>query len=125
MSPSFDVAWARHEARLRAAWVRAPQLWSLERIRERVRDGDGVYFWPGERSAIVGEVMPGDLRSAFNFWLGAGDRAELFDMARRIEAWARARGCTVFLVQGRRGWARYASAQGYRRMADLYVKETP
>ncbi len=121
---SFDAAWARHEARLRAAWARTPQLWSLERIRDRARAGDGVFFWPGERSVIVGEITAGDVGSAFNFWLGAGDRAELFDMARRIEAWARARGCTVFLVQGRRGWVRYAAAQGYRRMADLYVKET-
>ena len=121
--PFFDE-WVRCEPLLRAAWARSPQLWSLEAVRERARVGDGVFFFPGARAAIVGEIVPGDLRQAFNFWLGAGDRRELFDMARRIEAWARAQGCSVFLVQGRRGWARYAASQGYRRMADLYVKES-
>jgi hypothetical protein len=72
----------------------------------------------------VGEVARGDLGAAFNFWLGAGERAELFDMTQRIEAWAVAtHGVTVFLVQGRRGWGRYAGKHGYRRGGDFFVKE--
>lgn len=123
---SFATEWARHEAALHRAWLRSPQLWSLDAVRERASRGDGLYFWPGGRSAIVGEVVRGDLRAAFNFWLGAGDREELFEMARRIEAWATGvHGVSVFLVQGRRGWGRFAARHGYRPTVTRFTKETP
>ena len=122
----FAEDWERCEPWLKRAWQRSPQLWSLDAIRERASRGDGLYFWPGARSAIVGEVVRGDLRAAFNFWLGAGDRAELFEMARRIEAWAvGVHGVSLFLVQGRRGWGRFAARYGYRPTVTLFAKETP
>jgi hypothetical protein len=67
------------------------QLWSLDAIRVRAKPTQGG-FWPAPRSAIVGEIIAGDQRKAFNFRLGGGDRHELFENARKIETWAKSQG---------------------------------
>jgi hypothetical protein len=65
-----------------------------------------VEFWPGERSAAVGEVVEHPRRRDYHVWLAGGDLAELTDMERSASAFARALGCDRITIHGRRGWAR-------------------
>lgn len=70
---------------------------------------DRAMLWPGERSALVTQIIEGDIHC----WLGGGDMTELLDMRTGVEAVGRLMGCTYATVQGRKGWIRIFRRFGY------------
>jgi hypothetical protein len=78
-----------------------------------------MQFWPGERSAIVTQIVQHPQKKVLAFFLAGGDGAELREMRGRIERWAlKEHGCTCATLTGRRGWARsFMVEEGYT--ADL------
>lgn len=98
---------------LRAAWRRcapflAPALdgsHTLDDIWAGVASGE-FHFWPGRRSAAVGELVQHPRRRDYHVWLAGGDLRELIEMERSASAFARALGCDRITLHGRKGWAR-------------------
>lgn len=62
---------------------------------------------------------------ALNYWLFGGDMASIRSMLPLIEEWGLSQGCTLFMGEGRRGFARAFAKDGYRAAAHLYVKKMP
>lgn len=62
-------------------------------------------LWPGQKSAVVTEVVthPTGLKS-LTYWLAGGDLEELQFMEKQIAEFARSMGCTRVEIYGRRGW---------------------
>lgn len=71
-------------------------------------------FWPGKACALVTEITtyPTGER-AIEVLSAGGDMAEIMSLAPGVEAFARLQGCTVSIVEGRKGWERTMRDQGY------------
>lgn len=78
---------------------------TLDDVWAGVRTGE-FHFWPGARSAAVGELVEHPRRRDYHVWLAAGDLTELTTMERSAAAFARALGCDRITLHGRKGWAR-------------------
>lgn len=98
---------------LRAEWRRCahwlePALdgsHSLRDVWTGVATGE-FHFWPGRRSAAVGELVEHPRRRDYHVWLAGGDLRELIEMERSASAFAHALGCDRITLHGRKGWAR-------------------
>jgi len=90
-----------------APWIQAALDGShtLEDVFEGVRTGE-FHFWPGRRSAAVGEFVEHPRRRDYHVWLAGGDLAELVEMERAAAVFARSLGCDRITIHGRPGWAR-------------------
>ena len=97
---------------------------TLQDVVEQIFIGR-MQFWPGERSAIVTEVVRHPRKSTLHFFLAGGEGQELREMRGRIEDWARTEhGCTSATLTGRRGWARsFMVDEGYRPVSIHMAKE--
>jgi len=73
----------------------------------------GALFWPGKASAMVTEIVPFGDAKAISVLTAGGDMAELKQMALGVEAFGRLNGCTVALIEGRKGWEKAMKADGY------------
>lgn len=83
----------------------------------------GALFWPGKACAMVTEIAAfGDGR-AISVLTAGGDMAELKQMALGVEAFGRLNGCTVALIEGRKGWERAMKEDGYRFQSVTLVKD--
>lgn len=78
---------------------------SLEDVWTGVAAGEH-HFWPGRRSAAVGELVQHPRRRDYHVWLAGGDLRELIEMERSACAFARELGCDRITLHGRKGWAR-------------------
>ena len=61
-------------------------------------------LWPGERSAIVTQIVTYPLGKCLHFWLAGGSLDELKRMEPEIVAWGKRQGCIADSISGRRGW---------------------
>lgn len=109
---------ARLRKHLEAALEYCGGTHTLVDVIEQVYAGH-MQFWPGERSAIVTQIVEHPRKRVLAFFLAGGDGAELREMRGRIERWALTEhGCTCATLTGRRGWARsFMVEEGYS--ADL------
>jgi hypothetical protein len=109
---------ARLQHHLEAALEYCGGTHTLGDVIEQIFAGH-MQFWPGERSAIVTQIVEHPRMKVLAFFLAGGDGAELREMRGRIERWARTEhGCTCATLTGRRGWARsFMVEEGYS--ADL------
>jgi hypothetical protein len=86
---------------------------TLDDVREFIATGR-AQLWPGKRAVVVTEIINYPRRKTCNGWLAAGDNAELAEMCKSVEAWARSQGCTRATIVGRRGWQKtYLADYGY------------
>ncbi|MBX7249340.1 MAG: hypothetical protein K1X35_09910 [Caulobacteraceae bacterium] len=100
--PDLAAEWRRC-----APWL-APALdgtHALEDVWAGVARGE-FHFWPGLRSAAVGELVEHPRRRDYHVWLAGGDLGELKTMEASASAFARALGCHRITIHGRPGWAR-------------------
>jgi len=99
---AFCAAWRRC-----APWLEAAldDAYALDDVLKGVLAGD-FHFWPGQRSAAVGEVVEHPRRRDYHVFLAGGDLSELLSMERSAAAFARALGCDRITIHGRKGWAR-------------------
>lgn len=89
---------------------------TLDDVKAKLAE-NRAWFWPGERSAAVSEILDG---RDFHIWLAAGDLRELLEIEQSAEIHARAIGCERMTLIGRRGWDRVLAKRGY---APMLVKE--
>lgn len=119
--------WMQEMARCRQ-WIEAALQYdgdthNIEDVMLLVASGQ-VQFWPGERSAIITEVVEHPRKRVLHFWLAGGDLQELDGMHEQIEKWGREQGCTRATLAGRRGWARtFLQGRGYAPQWSVMAKE--
>ena len=77
-------------------------------------------LWLAEDAVGVTEITDdGRLR----VWGAGGDMGGLFALLPGVEAWAKAMGCPVVEVLGRKGWQRALARFGFCREGDIMIKE--
>lgn len=118
----FEAEWARCAPWIEGALAYAGGTHLIEDVREMVLAGD-AQFWPGERAAIVSEVLVYPRLKNLHLWLVGGDLKELLRMRLVLEAWGAARGCVKVTTAGRPGWRRVLGKHGYGAGWDVCVKE--
>lgn len=74
---------------------------------------DGAVFWPGTNAAMVTEIGSFGPEKCISVLTAGGDMEELRQMRAGVEAFGRANGCTVSIVNGRKGWERALKSDGY------------
>ena len=85
----------------------------IEDIADGLRAGQ-FQLWPGERSAIVTEIIVYPQLKDLHFFLAGGDLDELRLMQPIIESWGKSVGCSRVSLAGRRGWERtFLRDRGY------------
>jgi hypothetical protein len=72
-------------------------------------------LWPGERCALVTQLINTPEGRCLHVWLGGGDLKSLLDLRAGIEAWGRVQGAEFATIDGRRGWDRLFRPFGYGR----------
>lgn len=70
-------------------------------------------IWPGERSAMVTQLVDQDGERLLHVLLGGGDLKELLLMHFGVASWGRAMGAGWATINGREGWARVLRAFGF------------
>lgn len=78
---------------------------TLQDLREATLAGR-MQLWPGERSALLTEIIRYPRRTGCHVAFAGGDLEELRKMADTVEAWAKSVGCDHITVSGRAGWVR-------------------
>lgn len=97
---------------LEAALGYADGTHTVDDVRAAI-EGGKAQFWPGEKSAVVTEILTFPRKKVCHYWLAGGDLDELLDMEPSIETWAKAIGCESMTIAGRPGWHR--ALKGYRK----------
>ena len=100
--PDLWCVWRRCEPWLEAA---LDGSYTLGDVWAGVVSGE-FHFWPGRRSAAVGELVQHPRRRDYHVWLAGGDIRELIIMEQSASAFARVLGCDRITLHGRKGWAR-------------------
>ena len=91
----------------------------LDDIRAWVMAGK-MQLWPGERSALITEIVQHPARTGLHVAYGGGDLEELKTMPPRLREWAKQKGCDHWTCAGRAGWAR---ALGFGDIAYTVCRE--
>ena len=78
-----------------------------------------------ERSAFVIEVHAYPRLRALHIFLAGGDLDELRSCDARMDATAKALGCSRITIAGRRGFVRTLKDLGYRERWSVLAKEIP
>jgi hypothetical protein len=88
-------------------------LYTLDELEAEIARGE-TYFWPGANAAVVAKPVsyPNGAKAMTTLW-AVGDLDEVLALAPGIEATARLVGCTLMLVEGRKGWEKLLKPQGY------------
>jgi hypothetical protein len=122
--PEWMREFARLAPTLQAALEYAEGTYDLDDVVNGVIEGT-FQFWPGERSALVTEVVIYPKKRVLNFFLAAGEGPEVRALREKAERWAKEeQGCTSATLMGRRGWARsFLREEGYRPKLVYMSKE--
>jgi hypothetical protein len=116
----LNAEWERCRPWLAAALERAGGTHGMGDVRAGV-EAVRFQFWPGERAAIVTEIIEYPRMRALHFFLVGGAMDELLAMKPHIEAWGKGLGCTRATCAGRFGWERVLT--DYRRACVVLEKE--
>ena len=73
-----------------------------------------LQLWPAPRGCLVTEIVTYPRKRIFNVFLAGGELDQLLDMHEDMKRWAKAQGCTVATLHGRRGWTRTLAENGWR-----------
>lgn len=119
MRKSFREEWERLWPVLEPALDYAGHTHDEADLIEAIAAGT-LQFWPGEKSAIVTELVSYPRFGALRFFLAGGDLAELKEMEGRVIEWAQHYGCARVEIGGRRGWQR--ALPGYTRLCTVLAK---
>lgn len=97
-------------------WIAAglgDSLIKIEDIEAALAKGTAM-LWPGPNCAIVSEFVtyPSGERASQVMSAG-GDLDEMLAMVPGMEAFARLNGCSISVVEGRKGWEKVLKPTGY------------
>lgn len=97
-------------------------LWTLGDVK-RDLEARRSHLWMGDASAMVTTISDwANGERIIEAWLAGGEMQEILAMTPVLEDWGRRVGCTQAHVQGRRGWVRALSPQGYSHYATTLRK---
>ena len=114
--------WLIAEPLLDEATHRGADLYSLDDVYRRIRDGEAsLWLSNTHKSAAVTTWMPSSVGLILNIWLAGGDLDELKEMLISMESWGRQHGAERSLIIGRRGWGK--TLDGYKDSATVFLKE--
>jgi hypothetical protein len=114
--------WERCKAWIAAALPYSYGTHTIEDVEQQIAAGR-LQFWPGEKCAVVTEIVDYPRLRALNFFLVGGDLAELIEkMEPAIVDWAKALGCTRVAQTGRKGWGRVLAPLGYQTTLSVMLK---
>jgi hypothetical protein len=105
---------AYHHFRPQLAKALDPAFYPIEYLDDLLRCGRARLFASGG-AAMVAELRlyPGGAR-AVHCLVAAGRMDEITGVLRpEVEAWGRASGCTIAIVESRAGWAKLLKPHGY------------
>jgi hypothetical protein len=106
---ALPLAW-RH---LRGAIERS-KGWTADMLTETMDAGDALLWVAIDNHRVVGAVVTEIIdREAWVALLGGERFAEWRGQITKVEAWARAAGCTSLHFDGRRGWVRRMAPDGF------------
>ena len=106
---SDDERKARFEQALRRAGPTHTVADIVKLIQER-----RAQLWERDDGVIVTEILEYPLVKTINYWLAAGSLPACLALQADIDEFARAEGCEIATISGRRGWGRAAAADGWR-----------
>ena len=124
MSETVEAAWRRCLPWIEAALDYAGGTHTIEDVEAQIARGE-AWFWPGEKSALVTEILEYPQFKAASFWLAGGDLGELLDMTPSVETWAVTMGCSKIFECGRPGWAKALKPLGYAPLYTVVWKDLP
>lgn len=115
--------WERCKHWIEAALPYCYGTHTIEDVERQIVEGK-LQFWPGERCAVVTEIVGYPRLRALNFFLVGGDLSELLEkMEPAIVAWAKALGCTRVAQTGRKGWGRILAPLGYQTTLSVMIRD--
>lgn len=96
---------------------------NIQDIFEYVANGT-LEFWPGQRSALITQVVQYPRKKMIHVFLAGGDISEIEDIEKHITIWAKQQGCTALSLTGRPGWTRsFLQDIGYKHTQVQMIKE--
>jgi hypothetical protein len=111
---SAVAEWARCRPWIEAALAHSPGLETIEDVEHAI-ERCTYQVWFGQRSCAVTEIAAYPKAKALVVVHGGGALAEMLDeLEPAMCAFARARGCTLIMGTGRKGWERVTRERGYR-----------
>lgn len=114
---------AKFEALVLSAIDQASEPYTLDEVMAELESGESSGLI-GENSIMIVKLFKHNGELTGHCWLGAGDIDELRDDLRpKAEAWAKEHNATAATIDGRRGWVRALSGQGYRETSVTVRKE--
>tara|TARA_R100000655_G_scaffold96477_1_gene138971 strand:+ start:63 stop:446 length:384 start_codon:yes stop_codon:yes gene_type:complete len=91
-------------------------------IVQAVQDSK-MFFWPGEKSCIVTEIIQYPKKRALHVFLAAGDLEEIKGMEPSLVEFATSLKCDAISLTGRNGWKKALNGIGYTPAHLTLVKE--
>lgn len=86
---------------------------TLAQVADAVEKGD-AQLWTHRDGLVITQIKVFGEGRALNYWLAAGDMADVLALTYTIEQWARDEmGCTTAFMTGRRGWTRILPEYGW------------
>jgi hypothetical protein len=98
-------------------------MFTIQDVFEDVMHGN-AQFWPGEKSAIITQIVDYPRKKAIHVFLAGGDMEEIQSMEPGVIEWAKSQGCEVITLTGRPGWTRtFLTKIGYKNTQVQILKE--
>lgn len=118
----LDRAWPALRMFVRRAVERDPANWSVDLVYDWAQSGD-LTLWLSISDRLLTGFCGSSLHQypeqlACRIWIAGGIhmRQTVGPMLLVVETWARANGCQVVEITGRRGWKRVLAPLGYEHV---------
>lgn len=112
--PEWVKDFKRCEHYLENALDFAHGTFDITNVFEDIMNGH-AQFWPGEKSAVVTQIVTYPKKKVLHYFLAGGDIEELKSMEPGIIEWAKSQGCEAVTLTGRPGWTRsFLNGLGYK-----------
>ncbi len=119
MNEDFERLAPQLARALKQAWG-----YTLDDVRDAVESGK-MQLWPGQRSAIVTQILERPQGRELFFFLAAGDMDEVRRLYDIVIAWGKSKGCKHTTFVGRKGWERsfLTKEEGWKTKLVVYERE--
>ena len=118
--PTYDALAAHCRPFIQAALDRDVGTHLFEDVWAMIRQGT-AQLWPTPHSATVTIVDTLPRKRMCMVWFAGGDLSEIVASERHIRTWAKAQGCDLICISGRRGWLR--ALNGYSEASTMMVAD--
>jgi len=109
----WEIQWDRCKPLLVKA-MKYQDTYTIDDIEDKIRHGVAL-LWPGEKSAMVTELIPFPQMLSMNILVFGGNFKEFEKMLKHIETFAKEAGVKRLYGGGRKGWIRKAKHLGIKQ----------